>query len=44
MYSRAIEIWERIKKADPSDSEAGTKIKNLAASETIARSKAHRAK
>ena len=44
MYSRAIETWERIKKADPSGHEAATKIKDLAASETIARSKAHRAK
>ena len=44
LYSRAIETWERIKKADPSDHEAATKIKDLAANETIARSKAHRAK
>ncbi|MBY0232837.1 MAG: serine/threonine protein kinase [Gemmataceae bacterium] len=42
LYAQAIEAWEQIKKADPSDTAAGTKIKDLAANETIARSQGYK--
>ena len=35
--SRAIALWEVVRKADPSDPDASRKIYDLAASETIAR-------
>lgn len=36
-FKEAIALWESIQKADPSDTEAHQKTKDLAASETIAR-------
>jgi len=36
-YGRAVKLWEAVRKADPSDTEAPGKINDLAASETIAR-------
>jgi serine/threonine protein kinase len=36
-YSDAIAVWEEVRKMAPHDAEAAGKIKNLAASETIAR-------
>jgi predicted Zn-dependent protease len=37
-YRQAIAVWEEIRKLDPYDVEAGSKINDLAATETIARS------
>jgi cytochrome c-type biogenesis protein CcmH/NrfG len=36
-YREAIAVWAHVRKADPTDVEAARKIKDLAASETIAR-------
>jgi serine/threonine-protein kinase len=36
-FTRAIAVWEQIKEVNPSDPEASTRIKDLAASDTIAR-------
>jgi tetratricopeptide (TPR) repeat protein len=36
-FKRAIKVWQRIRKADPADVEAMQKVKDLAASDTIAR-------
>jgi tetratricopeptide (TPR) repeat protein len=36
-FKRAIKCWQRIGKADPADAEAMQKVKDLAASDTIAR-------
>ena len=36
-FAQAIKLWEVIRKAVPADPEAGAKVKDLAASETIAR-------
>ncbi len=38
-YSRAIACWQRVQKACPEDKEAGARIKDLAAAETIERGK-----
>src|SRR5262249_62242050 len=37
LVMQAIKLWELVRKADPSDQEAASKAKDLAASETIAR-------
>jgi tetratricopeptide (TPR) repeat protein len=37
LFTQAIKLWELIRRADPSDQEASSKSKDLAASETIAR-------
>jgi serine/threonine protein kinase len=42
MLKHAIETWDRIRKVDPTDIEAPTKIKDLAASDTIARANQQR--
>ncbi len=42
-FRRAIKFWERIRKAAPGDAEAQQKVKDLAASETIARGGYHEA-
>ncbi len=36
-YSRAIALWERVKQLRPEDKEAASRVKNLAAAETIER-------
>lgn len=36
-YSRAISLWERVKQLCPEDKEAASRVKNLAAAETIQR-------
>jgi hypothetical protein len=38
-FSKAIAVWEQVRKNDPMDRDAATKIKDLAASDTIARGK-----
>jgi serine/threonine protein kinase len=38
-FGKAISIWERVRDADPSDPEASTRIRDLSASDTIARGK-----
>ncbi|MGL4553280.1 MAG: tetratricopeptide repeat protein, partial [Gemmataceae bacterium] len=38
-FNHAIEVWEKVKELDPTDHSTGTKIKDLAASDTIARTR-----
>jgi tetratricopeptide (TPR) repeat protein len=42
-FQQAIKFWQRIRKADPVDVEAQQKVKDLAASDTIARGGYHEA-
>jgi serine/threonine protein kinase len=38
-FAKAVSVWEQVRKNDPTDVEASTKIKDLAASDTIKRGK-----
>src|SRR5215211_7844862 len=38
-FNEAIEVWEKVKALDPTDFSVSTKIKDLAASDTIARTR-----
>jgi tetratricopeptide (TPR) repeat protein len=42
-WQKAIQCWERVKKIDPNDEEAGRQINSLSANATIARSGLHEA-
>jgi tetratricopeptide (TPR) repeat protein len=39
MYKEAIDAWEQVRKADPGDTQASTRIKDLAATEAISKAR-----